>query len=185
MGAADEFDLGGASALPDKMDALNAALEEAVALEQTVAQMEEDLKAVKKSLNALKGSRIPDLMGELQMESVVFRGWQVRIDDFVSGSLPREGEGHEQAVRWLEEHGAGGLIKTDLTLAFGKSQHNEALDLAGRLEAEGLAPSVKSGVHAQTLHAFARERIRNGEPLDIEILGLYIGKVAKMKQVQK
>lgn len=185
MGAADEFDVGGASAPPDKMDALNAALEEAVALEQAVAQMEDDLKVAKKALNGLKGGRIPDLMDELQMDEVSFRGWKVKIDDFVSGSLPKEGDRHEQAVRWLEEHGAGGLIKTDLTLAFGKSQHNEALDLAGRLEAEGLAPSVKSGVHTQTLHAFARERIRNGDPLDIEVLGLYVGKVAKMKQVQK
>lgn len=185
MGAADEFDLGGASAPSDKMDALNAALEEAVALEQAVVQMEEDLKAVKKSLNALKCSRIPDLMGELQMDEVSFRGWKVKIDDFVSGSLPKDGDRHERAIQWLEDHGAGGLIKTDLTLAFGKSQHNEALDLAGRLEAEGLAPSVKTGVHAQTLHAFARERIRNGDPLDIDLLGLYVGKVAKMSLVKK
>lgn len=185
MSNVDEFDMGGASAPSDKMDALNAAIEEAVALEEAVAQMEDDLKVAKKALNVLKGGRIPDLMDELQMDEVSFRGWKVKIDDFVSGSLPKEGDRHERAVRWLEEHGAGGLIKTDLTLAFGKSQHNEALDLAGRLEAEGLAPIIKSGVHTQTLHAFARERIRSGEPLDIEVLGLYVGKVAKLKQVQK
>ena len=181
---AEEFDMGGASAPSDKMDVLNAALEEAVQLETVVSQMEEDLKVAKKALNSLKSGRIPDLMDELEMETVTFRGWQVKIDDFVSGSLPKDSHRLERAINWLEEHDAGGLIKTDLTLAFGKSQHNEALDLAARLEAEGHAPSVKSGVHAQTLLAFARERIRNGDPLDIDVLGLYVGKVAKMKQVK-
>jgi len=144
--------------------------------------MEEDLKAIKKTLHHLKNSRIPDLMDQMQMEEVSFKGWKVKIDDFVSGTLPRDPEKHAKAVRWLEENDAGGLIKTDLSLSFGKSQHNEALNLAGRLESEGLAPEVKSGVHPQTLRAFARERLRNGDPLDVEALGLYIGKTAKMKK---
>lgn len=180
----NDFDLGGASAPPDKVDALHAALSDAIALEQAVSQMEDDLKVAKKALNALKGNRIPDIMDELGMTSIEFRGWRVSVDDFVSGSLPRDGEACQRAIAWLEEQGAGGLIKTDISLSFGKSQHNEALDLAGRLEADGFAPNVKSGVHAQTLHSFARERIRNGEPLDIDVLGLYVGKVAKMKQVK-
>lgn len=179
----DEFDVGAAPAAPDKLDALNAALAEAIDLEVLAEQLEADLKAAKKALNTLRATRIPDMMGELGMDSVTFRGWKVSVEDFVSGSLPKDPVAHERAVRWLEGEGAGGLIKTDLSIAFGRSQHNEALDLAGRLESEGLAPSVKSTVHPQTLCAFARERIRNGEPLDLEALGLYTGKVAKMKQV--
>lgn len=179
----DEFDVGAADAAPDKLDVLNAALAEAIDLELAVAQLEEDLKAAKKALHTLRSSRIPDIMDELGMDSVTFRGWKVTISDFVSGSLPKDPEANARAIQWLEAEDAGGLIKTDLSLAFGRSQHNEALDLAGRLEAEGLAPAVKSSVHPQTLHSFARERIRNGESLDVEVLGLYVGKVAKMKQV--
>lgn len=180
----EEFDMGGeATASPDKLEALNAALEEAIQLEETVEQMEEDLKAAKKALHTLRSGRIPDMMDELAMDAVTFRGWKVTINDFVSGSLPKDPEANQRAIRWLEDEGAGGLIKADLVVSFGKSQHNEALDLAGRLESEGLAPKVNSGVHAQTLHAFARERIRNGEPLDLDLLGLYVGKVAKLKKV--
>ena len=179
----DEFDVGEAPASPDKIDALNASLEEAIELEQMVEQMEEDLKAAKKSLHALRSTRIPDMMDEMGMDSVTFRGWKVTLSDFVSGSLPKEPEAQQRAVDWLEKEGAGGLIKTDVSMAFGKSQHNEALDLAGRLQEEGYAARVNSGVHPQTLMSFARERLRNGEPLDIETLGLYVGKVAKMKRV--
>lgn len=179
----EEFDLGAADAAPDKLDVLNSHLSEAIELELAVARLEDDLKAAKAVLNTIKTARIPDMMAELGMDSITFRGWKVTVSDFVSGSLPKDGEAHERAIRWLEAEGAGGLLKTDLSVAFGRSQHNEALDLAARLESEGLAPSVKSGVHAQTLAAFARERIKNGEPLDVEVLGLYVGKVAKLKQV--
>ena len=156
----DEFDVGEAAASPDKLEALNASLEEAIELEGAVAQMEEDLKATKKALHALRSSRIPDMMDEMGMDSLTFRGWKVSIQDFVSGGIPKEPEAHERAVRWLENEGAGGLIKTNLSIAFGKSQHNEALDLASRLQEEGHAPSVSSGVHPQTLHSFASERVK-------------------------
>jgi len=85
---------------------------------------------------------------------------------------------------WLEANEGGSLIKTDVALAFTKSQHNEAIDLARRLEEQGFAPSVQSGVHAQTLQAFARERIRNGDQIDTDVLGLYTGKVAKLKRTE-
>lgn len=176
-----EFETEGATAPSDKMDALNEALEEAIGLEEAAAQMEEDLKATKKALHALKSSRIPDLMDELQISSIDFRGWAVKIADFVSGTLPKEPAAHKKAILWLEDHGAGGLIKTDLSLSFGRSQHNEALDLAARLEADGLAPNVASGVHPQTLKKFALDCMRNGDELDTEVLGLYIGKVANIK----
>lgn len=183
---ADEFDVKEeAQASSDKLEALNNALDEAVALEAIVEQLDADLKAAKQALHTLRSGRVPDLMAELQMTELVFRGWKVTVDDFVSGSLPKDPEAKAKAVRWLEENDAGGLIKTDLVLAFGKSQHNEAIDLAERLKNEGMSPTVNSGVHPQTLAAFARERIRNGEPLEIDLLGLFVGKVAKMKRVEK
>jgi len=181
----DEFDIGGAAqAAPDKLEVLNSALEETIAFEEAVAQMEEDLKVAKRALNSLKTSRIPDLMTELQMDEIKFRGWQVKVADFISGSLPKDPEARQRAMEWLEANEGGPLIKTDVALAFTKSQHNEAIDLARRLEEQGFAPSIQSGVHPQTLQAFARERIRNGDQIDTDLLGLYTGKVAKLKRTE-
>jgi hypothetical protein len=41
------------------------------------------------------------------------------------------------------------------------------------------------GIHAQTLLAFVREKLRNGEEVPIDTLGLYAGRVAKVKAAGK
>lgn len=180
----DEFDIGGeASASPSEtLEALHSSLEEAIALEEAVAQMEDDLKAAKATLHKVKSVRIPDLMDQLQMDEVKFRGWSVKVQDFVSGSLPKDPERRKKALQWLEDNDAAGLIKTEVKVAFGKSQHNEALSVAAQLESQGHAPNVDSGVHSATLQSFARQRIKDGDPIDTEALGLYVGKVAKLKR---
>jgi hypothetical protein len=185
--AADEFDVGGqgeAQASPDALAQLREAIQELVSLEETIEQMEEDLKAAKKQREALRTGRIPELMAEIQSDHFTHAGYEIKLQDFVSGSLPKEPDRRQKAIQWLEANGADGLIKTDLQLQFGRSQHNEALSVADELRQEGYEPRVESGVHAQTLQAFARERIKNGEPIDTETLGLYTGKVAKTKKVK-
>lgn len=168
---------------PDALASLNNKLAEAIALKEMVDQMEEDLAAAKQSLQSLNTQVIPDMMAELGMDEVVQRGWKIKVGEFVSGSLPKEADKRQKAIDWLTEHDAGDLLKTHLGLDFSRNQHNEALALAADLEKAGLAPKVDSTVHPQTLLAFARERLKNGEPLDTETLGLYTGRVAKFKRV--
>lgn len=174
---------GAVPAAPDALARLNEKLAEAIDLKLATDQLEEDLAAAKKQLNNLNTTVIPDMMAELGMEECTQRGWKVKVGEFVSGSLPKDEARLNQAIRWLEEHDAGELIKTSLSVIFTKSQHNEALSLAGQIEQQGFAPNVSSTVHPQTLMAFARERLKNGEDLDTEVLGLYTGRVAKFKRV--
>lgn len=174
---------GAAVAAPDALARLNEKLAEAISLKEAVDQMEEDLGAAKKSLNSLNTQVIPDMMAEMGMEEVTQRGWKIKVGEFVSGSLPKEEGLRANAIRWLEEHDAGELLKTALSVTFTKSQHNEALSLASQIEQQGFAPKIESTVHPQTLLAFARERLKNGEVLDTEVLGLYTGRVAKFKRV--
>ena len=174
---------GAAPAAPDALALLNKTLTETIALKEYADQMEEDLGAVKKQLNHLNTVVIPDMMTELGMEECVQRGWKIKVGEFVSGSLPRDPELKAKAVRWLEDHEAGDLLKTGLFVNFNRSQHNEAMSLAETIREQGFAPKVESTVHPQTLLAFARERLKNGEDLDTEVLGLYTGRVAKFKRV--
>lgn len=172
----------GASAPSHSLERLNHKLEEAINLKLAVDQMEEDLKAAKQQLNLMNTTVIPDMMAELGMEECTQNGWKISVGDFVSGSLPKDEERRAKAVRWLEEHEAGDLLKTALSVNFSRSQHNEAVDLFEELSEEGFAASLDATVHPQTLMAFARERIKNGDPIDTETLGLYTGRVAKYKR---
>lgn len=170
----------GASAPSDKLEVLNKNLDEATALEELLAQLTADAGAAQAALNDLKTKRLPELMTELGMSEVTRNGWKVKINEFVSGSLPKEEGPRAKAIEWLEQHDGGALIKTDISLTFAKSQHDEAKALAARLAADGFAAELSSGVHASTLQAFARERLKNGEAVDTEVLGLYTGQVAKI-----
>lgn len=187
MDIIDAFDTGeeGAAQAAPNLQSLQRKIQEAIDLQAAADQMEEDLKAVKRNLHVIRTSVLPDMMAEIGVEKLVWNGWSVKIDDFVSGSLPSEPEKREKAIQWLEDHGAGGLIKTQLRLDFAKSQHNEALGLAEALRENGLAPQISSSVHPQTLQAYARERIRNGDDIDAELLGLFTGRVAKFTEGKK
>jgi hypothetical protein len=187
MSTPQDFDFeeqGAAQVGPDALAQLNEKLAEAIDLKGMVDQMEEDLSAAKKQLNNLNTSVIPDMMASLGMSECVQRGWRVKVDQFVSGSLPKEPAARDKAIAWLTDHDAGDLLKTKLSVDFSRSQHNEALSLAADIEAAGFLPVVEATVHPQTLMAFARERLKNGEALDTEVLGLYTGNVAKFKQLE-
>jgi hypothetical protein len=183
----DDFDVGTkgeASASPDALVNLRESIQTMIDLEKNIAILEDDLKAAKHSLQSIRTGRLPDLMAEIQSDHFTHDGWECKLTDFVSGSLPKNPNKRAAAIKWLEKNEAGGLIKTDVNLSFGRSQYDEANELADNLIKEGHAVVLSSGVHAQTLQAFARERIRNGDDIDCEVLGLYTGKVVKAIKVK-
>lgn len=176
------FDVGASAPAPGAKAELSALIKKFFAQDDLVRNLEEDLKAAKASLQKLRTLTIPDKMAEVGFDSVKLDGKTVTVEPFVSGSLPSDPTKKAAAIAWLIENGASDLIKTTVEVEFGKSEHNVALDTAARLRESGLEPDVSEGVHAQTLGAFARERIRNGDPIDTEILGLFTGRVAKVKR---
>jgi hypothetical protein len=170
---------------PSSLTTIRAKVEEAYQLEQAVEQLEGDLKATKAAAHNLKTKVIPDMMAEIGITELAGEGWRIKLGDVVSGSLPSDPERREKAINWLEDHGGGDLIKTGVSLTFSKSQHNEALSVAEELREKGLEPKVDSTVHPQSLAAFARERMKNGEEIDTETLGLYTARVAKFDNRRK
>jgi hypothetical protein len=193
MTDADDFDIGGdgaAQAAPDSATRLNKAARELLAQKALVEQLAADLKAATEAYTQMSTKDIPDLMMELGQPTWTAGDVELVLGDFVNGSLPKlldkrgnpipgGRERREAAINWLESVGAAGIIKTELSIEFGKSQHNEAIDLAERLKAEGHPVNLESGVHPQTLYAFARQRIEDGLPIDLDSLGLLSGKVVR------
>lgn len=164
------------------MNELNGLLEQAISLEQAVKQMEDDLGAAKAALTRLRNLSIPELMMEMGISEVSFHGWKVALVDYVSGSIPKEADKKELAMNWLTMNGADGIIKTKVNCDFTRNEHNEALALADSIRRLGYEPSVDTSVHAQTLYAFIRERLRKGEDVDLDILGCSVGTTTKLKQ---
>lgn len=152
---------------------------------QLVEQLEADLAQAKKLLHEIRTKNVPDIMAEIQSDHFNFGGYEVKVEDFVSGSLPKDPEKKQKAIDLLSEYGADGLLKTELSLEFGKSQHNEAINLYHELQEQGYGAFINSTVHPMTLMSWAKQRLRDGEEIDLEALGLYAGKVAKLKVLKK
>jgi hypothetical protein len=180
--ADDIFDIEDTTEGDPSLERLVKMAQELVDQEQLIKDLEENLTTAKRVANKLKTTDLPDLMAEVGMASFKLpSGYAVAVEDFVSGSLPKEPEKRQGAIHWLEENGAEALIRTEVMLEFSKSEHNEALSLIADLEEKGYEPESKMGIHPQTLLAHVRERLRNGEEVPLETLGLYAGRVAKVK----
>lgn len=174
----------GASVPASSSKRVRALIAESVELEETIEGIDEALKAAQARFNAIKSKELPEALAELGTTEFLDpeTGYKAELTNFVSGSLPKEPEPRQAAINWLSENDGEGLVKTEVALAFGKSQHNEAMDLVGRLRDEGFTVQVESGVHASSLQAFARERLADGKEVDTEVLGLYVGNIAKIKK---
>lgn len=175
---------GGAAASPSDLKSLTDKCREAIEMKSSIDSLEADLKAAKAQFHHLNTVVIPDMMAEVGVDELTADGWKISSNEIVSGSLPKDSEKRKAAIDYLIELEAGDLIKTDVKIQFGRDQHADAMDVAKQLEGDGWAPKIEQGVHPQTLSAFVRERIKNGEPTDVDRLGIYTGKVAKYKEVK-
>ena len=150
--------------------------------EAHIASLEEQLKEAKKAYQVIRTRTLPDLMVEIGIEEVVHEGNRFTLKDFISGSIPNTEHRKAQALKWLEANGGESIIKTKISMDFGRGEHESAEGLRAELESEGHAPRMEESVHAMTLKAWARERLQDGEPIDLEVLGLYTGQAVHIKK---
>lgn len=149
-------------------------------LETQVAELEETAKLLKARANEIKTQELPEVLTELGLDGFKLSdGFSVKINEVVSGTLPKDPTLKRTALDLLVSYGAASIIKNDINLSFGKGADNEAKALAADLREKGYPAEVVEGVHPQTLAAFARERIKAGEDLDTEALGIYVGRTVK------
>lgn len=146
-----------------------------------LSSIEELTKQLGKELREITEQQLPDLMASAGVSEFKTKaGVKVKIHDFVRGSLPKEEGERKKALTWIEDQGAGDLIKDRVSIEFGRKEHNFAIEVRSILARAGVEFESKMDVHPQTLAAFARERLSNGESLPLDLLGLYAGRAAKV-----
>lgn len=176
-----------ADASSNVLEKIKTLVEEGASLEQTIDSLTEALKATVGRFNRIKQYELPNIMKENGVSRFETLDGKVKIkfESYVSGSLPKDEHDREAALQELERVGGQSLIKTEVITHFPKSQHNMAKDFYVRIQEilKGYDPNdeiefdpeFKEGVHAQTLQAFARNKLKAGEELDWEKLGLAVG----------
>ena len=152
--------------------------------EALLEELEQRVKEVKAQQTALLEEDIPFLMKELEIESFRLEdGSSVTVGDDVYAGIPVTEK--ENAFKWLEENGFGSLIKTEVTVTFGRAELERAIEFSLKLREEGMEPEVARGIHHQTLKAQLREWIAAARPFPMELFGARPVRLAKIVAPKK
>lgn len=178
-----DFESEAARRLPASLERAKALAIELREAQQAVEAIEENLQSAKSLANKIKTQDLPEVMKELCLINFTLDdGSVVTISEFASGSIPNDEKKREEALAYLEELGASDLIKTFIELTFDKTQTKEAKKATDLLKKAGIQYAISQSVHAASLAAFVKERMKSGEKIDPSRLGVYFGNVAKVKE---
>ena len=181
----------------DKLQRVVQLAEDLVRTNTDIASLERQLEQARAQAYELAHRRIPDAMDEAGTDMVGLPdcGYDVRIRPWYDGSLPKvdprlpdSGHIRQRAIDWIVENEHGDLIKTTVTILFGRHEHNVAVSVfeAVRqyLAEQGLSNIValQEDIHHMTYKAFLREQTEAGEVLPLDILNATIGRVAKVEE---
>jgi hypothetical protein len=162
--------------VPGEVAQAVASLEEATA---RVEQAEAELVEAKSHLNFMRTVNVPEVFNRFGITAAESTsGARAKTTQFITGSLPKADDdpgAHDTAIRWLEEHGLMPLIKTKVEAKYGREERQKALDLYNQLRGDNSAEvKIDETVHPQTLHAMVRDRLRSGEEIALDVLGVTV-----------
>ncbi len=155
-----------------------------------IAELQAALKVEEVRVKELEDRDIPTAMDEVGIAN--FRtttGAEVEVKQIVSGTVPTVGgierakpaertileKRREFSLGWIESHGHGGIIKTEVALTFGKGQLDDAMRATKLLRDVGFLPTMERNVHPSTFVAWVKELLQAGKQLPTEEMGLYVG----------
>ena len=165
-----------------------------------VAALEEELKAAKAYQYELETSVLPDVFGAAdQTEATSNNGVKAKYGNQVTGSLPKVDEKSPPDVQAIQQaardaalaaadgYGWGPLIKTTMTASWDKGDREKALAYYKTLRQQDNSVILKldESIHASTLAAQARDRLRKGLATDFAALGLTVLPAVKLTKRPK
>lgn len=179
-------------ASPEQTNQLGRLCAQADALATEIKQIELKLKEKVEQKRVVVETNIPELMQAMNCKEIVTAdGLRVELREEVRASFPsrdKAPEKREEAFRWLTENGHVDLIKHNLTLKFTKGEREVADKIVAILK-EARTEDDKpfqlnmdrdDSVHPQTLLAFLRERLREGDEIPLDKFGAFVQKFAKI-----
>ena len=151
-----------------------------IAMDPSVLELEEALKQKKEELAKIKEFDLPNALEAVGLtECRLTNGGLVSVKEDVYAGITEENR--EGAYSWLAETGNDGIIKNEVKCPFGKGQDAEAKALAEMLTQQGFSYTNSRTIHPQTLKAFVRKQLEDGQPIPTDLFSIHIKKVASIK----
>ena len=137
-----------------------------------IADIENDLKMMKKKRDHISGEVIPTMMSEMGLaELKLHDGSHLKVSTSYRATITEANK--VAAFNWLRKNGLGDIIKNEISVSFGRNEDNKAADYAELAKSSGFQPTQKMKVEPMTLKALVRERIEAGKEMPTEIFGVF------------
>ena len=149
-------------------------------LEAEKATTEARVEEITSALTAMKMDELPELLKAAGTTSFTDAktGRVIELELLVSATLPKDPEKRQAIINYVKERGHGDLVKTTITLDFGRDEGDAAAATMKLLQDAGLTPTIEESIHTQTLGAYVRECVTNGVEIDCERAGAYVVSLA-------
>lgn len=153
---------------------------EARTLEAEIAAATTALEEKRADYDRIVRAHIPEIMGELGMEEFkLVDGSKVTVKQDIKCGLTEERK--PAGFAWLRDTQNDGIIKTQVSLAFGKGEAKDAEKAVEALHAAGFDnAATEDSVHPATLKSFVKECLENGVSIPLDTFGVYEFKLAKI-----
>ena len=149
--------------------------------EETISRLEETLKEEKKTLLKLTDEEMPAMLAEIGISSFSLDdGSTVEVKQTYGASILMDNR--PAAYEWLRDNGYDDIIKNTVLCQFGRGEDDQASAFAAFAQQQGYVPEQKTEIHPQTLRAFVKERVEEGDAFPMELFGAWVGQRAVIKR---
>lgn len=176
---------------PVDFAAFIAKINEADALANEIAGVEATLATLQERQRKILTDELPDLMARTNTEThTTTSGRKLSIKHVIGGTWPKDADGIEAAVKWLEENNLSDLLKASVTVDFNREDRKEAktfFEETRRTNNIAKAVEYSEAVHSSTLAAMLRERATADppRPIPVEIFNVFEKKLAVLADPPK
>jgi hypothetical protein len=170
-------------AVPSNLDTVLMQLaDELQEAEALVAQREDELQDAKDALKDITDIRVPTATDGLDGVFNLSDGRSMTVKEDIRSSIA--GEKRVPAIKWLDDHKYGHIVKRELVFQFAKGD-TKSHDLFRKAVKKLNMPLVMKeqySVHHATLNSWVKERLGEGVELPKDVFGIFRQRVAKVKE---
>jgi len=147
-----------------------------------LVEAEKAAATIKATVLQLEREDLPALMAEIGVSEIrLTNGKKIAVQEDCDAAISEKNK--PAAFRWLLDNGFGGIIKVLVAVQFGKGEHDQAQKVAAALQKKyrNNQVALEENVHPATLKAFVKERMTAGEPVPVDLFGVYVYSKAVIK----
>lgn len=138
--------------------------------ELKLLEAQEKSREAQEVVRNIAEQQIPELMDTLGIASFETKsGVKLTVADVIRASIPKVRR--EEAYKWMDEAGFGGLVKHKVIINFGRDEGEAAADLIQDLKTDGHMVSDEKKVESSTLRKFVGDLLNDGKKIPMDLFG--------------